>query len=558
MKESKIQKMLIDQLNIIQDDLVFIEKEKYFPSVIGTKSFVDIFAKDGNGRFVIIELKRSNISARQAIHELLKYLEALKENISIKEDEIKLIVISTEWQELLVPFSSFVQKVELDVEGFQLFIEEEKLTLSAVKISPIDAIADRFISSVQMARYYSDKESLEKGVEAHKEAFRVHEINEYILIILKAPPNYGELVKQSTEQSIELMISNLKIEDAEEIERLRNNAKNIETYEYMIYSANQILSEQKYINILYKLSEDAENIEGILDENEFSTLDKLEALNELLINCEPFPDSNFVEIGTPAKFDKFIYTEEWELIEVLKFGKLAENVLLTEEIIISEILGFAGATKERYKSDVNFESKSNISKIKKEIGHCLSDNIAWKSQINFILDSLIDDKNILKCHVSIYNPMNILYTIHLVTTRPEWWLYVPIYQIHVFTKEQEILYFGYQENTTNKLNSLKDLLDEFYEGKKENLFFPLTWGGYEENNIKICKALGLQYKTKLIKKSKNESKCFVLENFEFVPCTLPEFFEDFVKFINTNEKLCDDINEIFNDNYLGNSVYNFR
>jgi len=78
MKEQEIRDKLIKNLHIINEDYTFLDKEKYFPNEIGTKSFIDIFAKRSNGKYVVIEVKRSDAASREAIHELFKYLEAVK------------------------------------------------------------------------------------------------------------------------------------------------------------------------------------------------------------------------------------------------------------------------------------------------------------------------------------------------------------------------------------------------------------------------------------------------------------------------------------------------
>lgn len=40
--------------------------------------FVDILASDATGMLVVIEVKRSDSTAREAIHEVLKYVELLQ------------------------------------------------------------------------------------------------------------------------------------------------------------------------------------------------------------------------------------------------------------------------------------------------------------------------------------------------------------------------------------------------------------------------------------------------------------------------------------------------
>ncbi|WP_198291668.1 endonuclease NucS domain-containing protein, partial [Pseudomonas asplenii] len=92
--EAILRDNLLGELTVLESGLKFVEKEKYLPSQIGTRGFIDILAIDSNGRYVLIELKRSDSSARQALHEILKYVEGVKENLAVKEDEIRVFVVS--------------------------------------------------------------------------------------------------------------------------------------------------------------------------------------------------------------------------------------------------------------------------------------------------------------------------------------------------------------------------------------------------------------------------------------------------------------------------------
>jgi RecB family endonuclease NucS len=71
MTEAEIRDLLASQIDVLERGLTLIEKEKFIPNYIGTRSFIDLFARDPFGHFVLIELKRSNSAARDAIHEVL-------------------------------------------------------------------------------------------------------------------------------------------------------------------------------------------------------------------------------------------------------------------------------------------------------------------------------------------------------------------------------------------------------------------------------------------------------------------------------------------------------
>lgn len=123
MIESDIRDLLVDQLDCLEAGLQYLDKEKYIPSRIATRSFIDILARDSADHLVVIELKRSDSSAREAIHEVLKYVEAVKSHHAVRDDEIRTMIVSTEWTELLLPFSRFCSDTALDIKGFLLDTE---------------------------------------------------------------------------------------------------------------------------------------------------------------------------------------------------------------------------------------------------------------------------------------------------------------------------------------------------------------------------------------------------------------------------------------------------
>ncbi len=97
-----------------------LQKEQYIPNEYGTKSFIDLYATDEEKRHVLIELKRSDAAARQAIHEVNKYVESVKRHFGAKDSEVHVIIASTEWAELLLPFSRFYADAGFSVEGMQI------------------------------------------------------------------------------------------------------------------------------------------------------------------------------------------------------------------------------------------------------------------------------------------------------------------------------------------------------------------------------------------------------------------------------------------------------
>lgn len=116
--EGELRDYLARNLNLIEVGLSFLKINYPLVNVNGAGGSLDILAKDQFGNFVIIEIKRSNQSARQALHELSKYIALFLEDQKVELRKIRCFVVSTEWHELDVPLSFFRDNSPVDVKGF--------------------------------------------------------------------------------------------------------------------------------------------------------------------------------------------------------------------------------------------------------------------------------------------------------------------------------------------------------------------------------------------------------------------------------------------------------
>jgi hypothetical protein len=102
---------------MIEQGLVFVDKEYRLPSVAGANGRIDIVARDRFGHVVVIEIKRSDQAARQALHEVHKYTALFRISQGLDESRLRLIVVSTDWHELQLPLSEFAGTTQYSVEG---------------------------------------------------------------------------------------------------------------------------------------------------------------------------------------------------------------------------------------------------------------------------------------------------------------------------------------------------------------------------------------------------------------------------------------------------------
>jgi len=532
--ENIIRDYLANNLSVICNDLSLIKKEYYLPNILGTRGFIDILAKDNKNNYVIIELKRTNEASREALHEILKYVEALKQNKNVKESEIRVIIISTKWNELLVPFSSFVNRVKFNVQGFLLGINEQYYPISTEKIVPLELKCERLFSPLHTIGLYENKQNLEKGIKSHIKTFNIKGISNFVLVILTPPDNYKDLVYSFYTEF------NQSLNSVCDSEISLRDSKDFISYPYMIYAVFLRLSEEKYLDTISKNTVVDDDIFYPIEFSQLNDEERYSVHEENLINMEPQIYYDFFEISYPAKFcQKLLKDEGWIIEQIQRFGTLKDNELLEDSVIISEIAGKLGADGVIFEYSSNSKDIAKIEEMKKGAKKVLHDNKVWFNHINFILEHHTEYNQDCNFDISldIFYPHNILFSIYkqLMEEKKSMWL--PIYKLSVdFSDNKRKCYYGTIEWNGTKAD-IDNIISKYYQGESFSLVRPISWGGYEENDLNIMKELGFSFGTILYVFDEEDivSK-YEFENFEFVK-------------INMNRDICDGVN-CFNSNNI--------
>ncbi len=137
MTESEIRDYLTSHLELVEPGLVLIDKEYRLPNPGGAHGRIDILARDRFGTFVVIELKKSNSTARAALHELFKYLALLQSQKGIPIERLRCVLVSTDWHELLVPFSEAVHTSPFSLQGRLLQLDDSGCPIRSEPIEPL-------------------------------------------------------------------------------------------------------------------------------------------------------------------------------------------------------------------------------------------------------------------------------------------------------------------------------------------------------------------------------------------------------------------------------------
>jgi hypothetical protein len=120
--EAVLRDYLAGHLDLIEAGLELRATEHPVMNALGANGFIDILARDQAGDLVVIELKRADSSARAALHELEKYVALLASDSGIRTDQVRCIVVSTTWHELLVPFARMAARADFDATGRRLLL----------------------------------------------------------------------------------------------------------------------------------------------------------------------------------------------------------------------------------------------------------------------------------------------------------------------------------------------------------------------------------------------------------------------------------------------------
>ncbi|HEY2763588.1 MAG TPA: endonuclease NucS domain-containing protein [Pseudonocardiaceae bacterium] len=158
-----MREQLAQHLNLIEPGLRLIETEYSIPNAEGTRGRIDILARDGHGSWVVIELKRADGTARQALHEVTKYAELLRQEMGLRQDRVRAVIVSTTWKELLVPVSNMARDWSHDLRGYLLILGSDGEPVRADRVTLLSAPVVPKITPIHFIYFFDSPEDRERG-----------------------------------------------------------------------------------------------------------------------------------------------------------------------------------------------------------------------------------------------------------------------------------------------------------------------------------------------------------------------------------------------------------
>lgn len=185
--ENEIRDLLIKDLSVIESGLRYMAHEYSIPGEGGSGGRIDILAKDKYDHTVIIEIKRSEVAARQALHEITKYLQIGK----LKPDECRVLLVSTSWSELSSSLALYQEKIDHPVESYLLSIVGEQLKVGRQYIEK-PKVYELSYHKEHLQLVYDNTEDASKAFHALKSLMDRHSVP-VAVVFLKNPKAFEEV-----------------------------------------------------------------------------------------------------------------------------------------------------------------------------------------------------------------------------------------------------------------------------------------------------------------------------------------------------------------------------
>ena len=364
--EAVIRDYLAAHLDLIETGLVLIDKEVELENTDGARGFVDVLARDSFGHCVIIEIKRSDSSARQALHELHKYVELIQTNHGLSDADVRCILVSTDWHELTPAFSSFKRRVDFSVDGYRLFIEAgtpqrfQKIvpTFAPLPLRPFrEHVIYLFLEAEKQACFYSRLNN----------AMAATGISSAIVMGMDSKPSFEIMYPFA----VYLMVFDVTDE-----------------------ASKACISEARDESLPNATVDDLDHLfEEVV----------LSKVNDLLLE-----DIDSLEVSYPEKYLTML--PRWDITEMRRTGRLLNNLVNSDEDIQQHLLGHKGTGQIAFNGSASPSHSAGWQQAKDRVRRCLMGNSSWITVAEYVFADAERRPGRVTVSFEIYNPCDITMT----------------------------------------------------------------------------------------------------------------------------------------------------
>lgn len=451
--ESQIRDRLAAQLTQLEPGLTLVGTEVQLNNPAGARGFVDILARDALGNRVVIEIKKSDASARAALHEIYKYLALLQVEQAIPPHKLRCLLLSTDWHELLVPFSEFVRTSPYQVEGRRIRVDETGDVTSVETIVP-------------------------EGAPVELAVFRHHDI-----LLFTGSTLRDDAIPQLTSA---LDMSGSRLAFVSSLDYRGENPRVL--YPFALYVAVSRVDSTVLDELQQKLIEEGDWTD------ESSEVEKQLLLAQSFSEqyLARFTSHETYESGYPEKY-LTIRRKGWSVSALHRHGAEAHRLGLTDEEIHSLITGEEGNNQVVYHRISSPKLHASWEDVRRKASHSLAGNETWQRDFPRFLDLVAAAHPTHTVAVRIYNPVHtIRWFIKLLRDGDP--RYVPAMELVVSAGDQKLVYLtGFVENwSPPRVETVKELLEEIASDPFDLLLRHQLGIGWQQDS-EIMHRLGLRY-----------------------------------------------------------------
>lgn len=514
MSEAIIRDYLKTNLQLLEPGLQLIEDEYHLRNPNGADGFLDIFAIDASDSLVVIEIKKTDAAARQAITEISKYAALLKHHKCIKESEFRIIIVSAAWHELLVPFSEFSHATNYRLSAFEISLNANSIPVSAKEVHTLPAVETRDICRRHFIWEFNSIKKLHKTKLQVELFFKKIGIEDYLLGIAKLKkPDYG--------------------------------------ITHMLYFAQQRKPKDFYFDIIRKtrsVEEAQEKIEYIEDLVEES--DKIdEAADGAWENHKILADG--AQISSPEKFVGWY--GNWESLALERHGVFTKDERLTDALLIEDLKGNTGASFSHFFTAFRLDNKAKLLEVKAQLENSLFNNDEWRHTIPDIIE-YAERKKAYSIALHIFNTSDILETIWAASIEPE--KHVPAFLLVVESKDDAEIFHGHI-GWNGRVAALKNVLLWHFDGKEAVYFLERHFGENHPKNTEVMKSLGFAWQIDSICISKSGEEKFenIVVRGSKVYSRTTSYSRSVEEFLAAGSSLQQEIVEMFNHHQINGGIF---
>ena len=447
-REARIRDYLCQHLEILEPGLLLVEKEFRVPNAFGAGGFIDILAKDDFGHFVVIEIKRSDQAARAALHELTKYVALLKSAHGLPLEKIRVLLLSTEWHELAVPFSEYLKSVEAPTEGLVIEADEHGCVSGVRRFEPVTLDQPLRLERAHAIHLYRHAEQRDEAVDALAAVACKASIRDFVILSVSYMGSKTEVIYPHGA--------------------------------YFAFSAPVDYNDQTSLDRFISktgmpwedLDEPSENFQCWIEELTTFVRDSL-------------------EIGYPEKLAAMT-ADGWDASVVHRAGRYATNSeVLSDKALIAEIMRVEGGAIHYLYRTSSPKFRPSWQAMKKDVELVVGGCAAWEHILNGILERAESSRYSPTISIHLFNPGDLVIAMAKAFGADDM-RYFPSLQVIESSSESVRMYVGALRWSGISVDLDGDEFFTLISGSVENYFMARHYGEHYAFYDQACDVLGIE------------------------------------------------------------------